>query len=52
MKYEEFKAEFRKQIGLNVKYFNPAEIKVLYDFLETIIESDFDKLEGIKEEPK
>jgi len=41
MKFKEFKEEMRKQIGLNSKFFKPKEVLILYDFLETIQESDF-----------
>ena len=43
MKFEEFKEELRKQIGINSKYFNLKENLVLQDFLETINKDDFDK---------
>ena len=43
MKYQEFKDELRKQIGLNAKFFKPKEYVILQDFLETIAETDFDQ---------
>ena len=42
MKYEEFKTELRRQIGLNGKFFDKKEILTLMDFLETINKEDFD----------
>lgn len=42
MKYEEFKKELSKQIGLNAKYFKPKEIQTLEDFKETINKEDFE----------
>jgi len=49
MKFEEFKKELDRQIGINAKYFKPKEIVVLGDFCQTINASDFDK-EEVKDE--
>ncbi len=35
MKFEDWKKETRRQIGLNAKYFKPKEVQTLYDLLET-----------------
>lgn len=42
MKYEEFKKELHRQIGINAKYFEPAEVQTLYDLEETIAKEDFE----------
>jgi len=42
MNYEKFKEELAKQIKLNMDYFNSIEIKLLFDFSETINKEDFE----------
>jgi len=42
MEFKEFKEELRKQISINAKYFEPKENLLLFDFLETINEKDFE----------
>lgn len=41
MKYEDFKKELHRQIGLNAKFFKPKEVQVLYDFMETMNQDNF-----------
>jgi len=42
MKIEEWKEATRKAIDGVQKLFNPAELRVIYDFLETVSQDDID----------
>ena len=40
MEHEEFRKELVRQINLNAKYFKPAEVVTLLDFVATIKEGE------------
>ena len=46
MKFDEFKKELLKQIGLNSKFFKHGELQILHDFAQTISKEDFGEDQG------